>query len=87
MAISHGLGERGTIEVPAGTIEYRERGEGPPIVFAHGAAVNGDLWRNVAPAFADTHRIIVPDLPLGGHTIPLHGNADMSLFGLADLLA
>jgi pimeloyl-ACP methyl ester carboxylesterase len=87
MAISHGLGERRTIEVSAGTIEYRERGSGPPIVFAHGAAVNGDLWRNVAPAFADTHRIVVPDLPLGGHAIPLRGDADMSLFGLADLLA
>ena len=87
MAISGALGERKTVELPAGTIEYRERGEGAPVVFAHGAAVNGDLWRNVAPEIAQNHRIIVPDLPLGGHSIPLRSDADMSLFGLAELLA
>jgi pimeloyl-ACP methyl ester carboxylesterase len=87
MAISGALGERRTVELPAGTVEYRERGEGAPVLFAHGAAVNGDLWRNVAPAVAGRHRIIVPDLPLGGHATPLRSDADMSLFGLADLLA
>ena len=39
MAISAALGERGTVEVPAGVLEYRERGSGPPVVFVHGAAV------------------------------------------------
>jgi pimeloyl-ACP methyl ester carboxylesterase len=75
------------MELSAGTIEYRERGEGAPVVFVHGAAVNGDLWRNVAPELARNHRIIVPDLPLGGHSIPLRSGADMSLYGLADMLA
>src|SRR4051812_49042765 len=87
MAISGELGERRTVEVPAGTLEYRERGGGPPVVFAHGAAVNGDLWRKVAPALAGDHRCIVPDLPLGGHSLPLRGEPDLSLFGLADILA
>ena len=86
MAISDALGERRTVEVPAGTLEYRERGSGPPIVFAHGAAVNGDLWRRVAPELASSHRTIVPDLPLGGHSIPLRPVADLSLFGAADVL-
>jgi pimeloyl-ACP methyl ester carboxylesterase len=86
MAVSDVLGERRTVEVPAGTIEYRERGSGPPLVFVHGAAVNGDLWRRVAPALADGHRCIAPDLPLGGHSIPLRGEPDLSLFGLADLV-
>ena len=71
MAISAALGERGTVEVPAGVLEYRERGNGPPVVFVHGAAVNGDLWRKVAPELAEGHRCIVVDLPLGGHSIPL----------------
>ncbi|MDX6642632.1 MAG: hypothetical protein QOD76_594, partial [Solirubrobacteraceae bacterium] len=48
MAISEALGERRTVELPAGRLEYRTRGSGPPAVFAHGAAVNGDLWRKVA---------------------------------------
>jgi pimeloyl-ACP methyl ester carboxylesterase len=87
MAISEALGERRTVEVPAGTLEYRERGTGPAVVFAHGAAVNGDLWRKVAPALADGHRIIVPDLPLGGHSLPLNAGADLSLFGAAEILA
>jgi pimeloyl-ACP methyl ester carboxylesterase len=87
MAISDVLGGRRTVEVPAGTLEYRESGNGPPVVFAHGAAVNGDLWRKVAPALAGDHRCIVPDLPLGGHSLPLVGEPDLSLFGLAEILA
>ena len=87
MAISEVLGERRTLEVPAGVLEYRERGSGPPVVFAHGAAVNGDLWRNVAPELAERWRCIVPDLPLGGHAIPLNDGPDLSLFGAADVLA
>jgi pimeloyl-ACP methyl ester carboxylesterase len=89
MSISEGLGERRTVEIAAGTIEYRERGSGPPIVFAHGVGVNGDLWRNVAPELAaDGYRCIAPDLPLGGHSLPLTAAApDMSLPGLADILA
>ena len=87
MAISEVLGERRTLEVPAGVLEYRERGSGPPVVFAHGAAVNGDLWRKVAPELAERWRCIVPDLPLGGHAIPLNDGPDLSLFGAADVLA
>ena len=30
------LGEPGTIELDAGQLELFEKGEGPPIVFAHG---------------------------------------------------
>src|SRR3954451_8695774 len=89
MAVSEVLGERRTVDVPAaGTIEYRERGSGAPIVFAHGVGVNGDLWRKVAPELAsDGHRCIVPDLPLGAHSTPLEQEPDMSLPGLADILA
>src|SRR4051812_15144010 len=88
MSVSAELGERRTVDVPAGTIEYRERGSGEPIVFAHGVGVNGDLWRKVAPELAgDGYRCIVPDLPLGAHSIPLKGEPDMSLPGLARILA
>ena len=43
MSISPQLGEERRVDVPAGTISYRERGTGSPIVFVHGVAVNGDL--------------------------------------------
>lgn len=87
MSISAVLGERRTAETPAGTIEYRESGSGPPVVFVHGVGVNGDLWRGVAPRLAGEYRCIVPDLPFGAHSHPLHEHADMSLPGLAGIVA
>jgi pimeloyl-ACP methyl ester carboxylesterase len=87
VSISDVLGERRTVDVPAGTLVYRERGSGLPVVFVHGAGVNGDLWRKVAPALAEGRRCIAVDLPLGGHEIALRGEPDLSLFGLADVLA
>jgi pimeloyl-ACP methyl ester carboxylesterase len=57
------------------------------MVFPHGAGVNGDLWRKVAPELADHQRCIVPDLPLGGHGRPLPEGSDCSLVGQARILA
>ena len=87
MSISAELGEPRAVQIPAGTIEYRERGSGPPIVFVHGVGVNGDLWRWVVPELADRHRCIAPDLPLGAHALPLREGVDMSLPELARILA
>jgi pimeloyl-ACP methyl ester carboxylesterase len=88
MSISESLGDARTVEVPAGAIAYRERGEGPPVVFVHGVGVNGDLWRNVAPAIAEAgSRCVAPDLPLGAHSHPLRPGADLSLPGLAQIVA
>jgi len=87
MSVSAALGERRTAETPAGTIEYRERGGGSPVVFVHGVGVNGDLWRGVAPRLADEHRCIVPDLPWGAHSHPLREDADLSLPGMARIVA
>jgi pimeloyl-ACP methyl ester carboxylesterase len=47
------LGKTREIETPAGPIRYRERGEGPPIVFLHEIIANGWLWRRVVPALDD----------------------------------
>lgn len=80
------LGERRTIDLPDGTIEYRERGSGAPIVFVHGVGVNGDLWRAVVPTLAEGHRCIAPDLPLGAHSHPLRDGTDLSLPGLARIV-
>jgi pimeloyl-ACP methyl ester carboxylesterase len=87
MSVSEALGERRTVRVPAGTLEYRERGSGSPLVFVHGAAVNGDLWRKVVPELAGERRCIALDVPLGGHSIALEGEPDLSLFGLARIVA
>jgi pimeloyl-ACP methyl ester carboxylesterase len=87
MSISAALGERRVAEVPAGTIEYRERGSGSPVVFVHGVGVNGDLWRKVVPQLSGGLRCIAPDLPFGAHSRPLRPETDMSLPGLAGIVA
>lgn len=75
------------VELPQGTITYRESGEGEPIVFLHGVLVNGLLWRNVVPELAGSFRCIVPDLPLGAHERGMREDADLTPPGLAQLVA
>jgi pimeloyl-ACP methyl ester carboxylesterase len=88
MSRSEALGEQREVALPQGTIRYRERGSGEPIVFLHGVLVNGDLWRDVVPRLADAgYRCIVPDLPLGAHELPVREDADLSPPGLAQLIA
>jgi pimeloyl-ACP methyl ester carboxylesterase len=88
MSRTAALGEQREVELPQGTIRYREAGDGDPIVFVHGVLVNGDLWRGVAPRLAAAgHRCIVPDLPLGAHELPMNAEADLSPPGLARLIA
>lgn len=80
------LGKTREVETPAGPIRYRERGEGPPIVFLHGIVANGWLWRRVVPALSDDYRCITPDWPLGSHELGLRADTDMSLPGLARIV-
>jgi pimeloyl-ACP methyl ester carboxylesterase len=87
MSISQELGEQREVQLPQGTVTYRERGAGEPIVFVHGLLVNGDLWRKVVPELSKDYRCIAPDLPLGSHTRPLNADADLSPYGLAKLIA
>ena len=75
------------ITLEPGTIRYRDVGRGEPIVFVHGALVNGDLWRKVVPLLASEFRCIVPDLPLGSHRQPMRPDADLSPPALARAIA
>ena len=74
------------IELSAGTIRYRETGDGPPLVFVHGIVVDGTLWRKVTPGLESKFRCIVPDWPLGSHTKAMKPDADLSPPGLARLI-
>jgi pimeloyl-ACP methyl ester carboxylesterase len=87
VSISPQLGREHRIDIPAGATSYRDCGSGSPIVFVHGVGVNGDLWRDVAPKLAGSHRCISPDLPWGSHSIPLKPDADLSLPGMARITA
>jgi pimeloyl-ACP methyl ester carboxylesterase len=75
------------VTIAQGTIRYGEAGEGPPIVFLHGLLVDGRLWRKVTPLLHDRFRCIVPDLPLGSHTVPMDPDADLSPPGMARIVA
>ncbi|TMC49305.1 MAG: alpha/beta hydrolase [Chloroflexi bacterium] len=87
MSVSPGLGVGHEVDLSAGRIAYREAGSGPAVVFVHGLLVNGDLWRAVVPRLSDSHHCITPDLPLGGHAMPMRAGADLSPPGQARLLA
>jgi pimeloyl-ACP methyl ester carboxylesterase len=76
-----------TIELPQGTIRYRDSGEGKPVVFVHGLLVDGLLWRKVTPLLDGEVRCIVPDWPLGSHRVALAPSADRSPRGMARLIA
>jgi pimeloyl-ACP methyl ester carboxylesterase len=75
------------IELTPGTIRYRDEGHGAPIVFVHGALVNGDLWREVVSLLSSDFRCIAPDLPFGSHTVAMRPDADLTPPALADLIA
>jgi pimeloyl-ACP methyl ester carboxylesterase len=75
------------VTLSQGTIRYRDVGSGPPIVFVHGALVDGRLWEPVVERLQGSARCIVPDLPLGSHELPMREDADLSPFGLARLIA
>jgi pimeloyl-ACP methyl ester carboxylesterase len=75
------------VQLPQGTIRYRELGEGEPIVFVHGLLVDGRLWSETADHLSARFRCILPDWPLGAHRVAMNPDADLSPPGVADLIA
>jgi pimeloyl-ACP methyl ester carboxylesterase len=75
------------LTLPQGTLNVRDTGAGPPIVFVHGLLVNGTLWRKVVPLLEGEFRCIAPDWPLGSHSRPMATAADLSPRGVAHLIA
>lgn len=79
--------QRKEIQLPRGTIRYREKGEGKPIVFVHGYLVDGRLWDGVVDRLSDRFRCIAPDWPIGAHQVAMGPDADLSPPGIARLIA
>jgi pimeloyl-ACP methyl ester carboxylesterase len=80
------LGELIDLDLPAGRLQAFRRGEGPPLVFAHGWLANANLWREVVAQLADRFTCIALDLPFGAHRVALP-EADLSPAGCAALIA
>lgn len=73
------------------TINYHvlgpENSPHPPVLFIHGILVDHQLWSKVAEDLARRgFRCILPDWPLGSHTIPVNDRADLSPSGVATMI-
>jgi pimeloyl-ACP methyl ester carboxylesterase len=79
--------QRREIQLSAGTVRYRQAGEGKPIVFVHGYLVDGRLWDGVIDHLSDRFRCFAPDWPLGAQQVALNPDADLSPPGIARLIA
>lgn len=79
------------VTLPKATIEYRDLGPAdsayPPVVFVHGAVVDSRLWSAVAADLAERgFRCILPNLPLGAHTLPVTDRSALTPEGVAELV-
>jgi pimeloyl-ACP methyl ester carboxylesterase len=79
--------DRREVSLPAGTIRYREAGEGKPVVFVHGYLVDGRLWDGVVDLLSDRCRCIAPDWPIGAQQIAMNPDADLTPPGIAATIA
>ncbi len=70
-----------------GTVEYRDIGQGPVLVFLHLVLAESSHWDRMPPFLSDRHRCILPTLPMGAHRVPADASADLSVEGLARAVA
>jgi pimeloyl-ACP methyl ester carboxylesterase len=78
-----------TVDVTAGTIEYREEGDpsGPPVVLLHGLLMNDAQWNLALPLLPGGFRYLLPVLPMGGHRVPMRDDADLTMNGMVNTVA
>lgn len=76
-----------TVDIAAGRLHYTERGDGPAVVLLHGLLMNNTVWDRVIDLLPDGYRYVLPDLPLGAHSIPMRPDADLSLRGINQIVA
>jgi pimeloyl-ACP methyl ester carboxylesterase len=81
------LGVAHEVRVTAGRLRYHQRGDGPPLVFAHGWLANANLWRKLVPLLAERYRCITPDLPFGAHQVAMDEGADLTPLGCGQMIA
>jgi pimeloyl-ACP methyl ester carboxylesterase len=68
-----------TVQVKGVDVAYDRAGDGPPLVFAHGAAVDSRMWQPQLAALADEFTVVAWDEPGAGRSSDVP-----SRFGVAD---
>jgi pimeloyl-ACP methyl ester carboxylesterase len=77
-----------SIELSSGTIDYTDTGgDGPVLVLLHGLMMDASLWDGPIASLSLEHRCVAPTLPLGAHRHSMRPDADLSLPGIARLVA
>ena len=61
-----------------GDLTWFEAGTGPTVVLIHGANDHAGTWFAVAPTLAKSFRVVIPDLPGHGESIPRSGPIPLS---------
>ncbi len=75
------------LELEAGfRLYYEAHGEGPAVLFAHGAGGNAISWWQQVPAFRDRYRVITFDHRAFGRSADIEGGPGRTAFG-ADAVA
>lgn len=76
------------IELSAGPVAYEDTGgDGPVLVLLHGLLMDASLWAAPIAELAAAHRCVAPTLPLGAHRHGMRADGDLSLPGVARLVA
>ncbi len=65
---------------------YEQHGEGPPVVFAHGAGGNAMSWWRQVPVFAERYTVVIFDHRAFGRSPDVEDGPGRNAFG-ADVLA
>ena len=74
------------LDLPIGPVRCRTAGQGPPLLFVHGALVDSRLWDAVARRLSSDHTVVLPDLPLGAHERPVADARRLTPSSVADSL-
>ena len=53
---------QGKFETAETIINYRVKGDGPPLLLLHGYPQSHVMWHKIAPALADEFTVVVADL-------------------------
>jgi pimeloyl-ACP methyl ester carboxylesterase len=79
-----------TVTLSAGNINYEKSGptDGRPVVFVHGYAMGGSLWRGLTERLASRgFSCIAPTWPLGAHIEPMADQPALTMEGVAAMVS